>query len=172
MFAWISSAKPSLLLATLQLLILHQFHLQPFARSLQCDDSRFRLLTLGCLLAVILSCLLATAAFKFAAGLATSYGLLATLVLLPFVYVLLGLGLVSVTVTAKWALLPKFSQGQVVALWSSDFARWWFVCRLVNISNALFMRHFRGTVLLNWYYNLLVSTESLAPCLPGILQLV
>ena len=119
--------------------------------------STFKNLTGTHAYAAILTCLLATAAFRFAAGFATQYGLLRALLLLPFVHLAFGLGLVSVTVTAKWALLPNFAEGQSVQLWSSDFARWWFVNRLVDITNTLYMRQFRGTVLLNWYLKLLVS---------------
>ena len=109
-----------------------------------------------CLRAGIALCFLSVFAFGAAASLASSFGVLAMVAMLPAIYLAMGLALVAGTVAAKWALLPQFHAGQSVPLWSSDFARWWLVNRLVDVTNQLFVRHFRGTLLLNWYFNLLV----------------
>ena len=53
-------------------------------------------------------------------------------------------------------MMPAIKPGQVVKMWSSDFARWWLVCRLVETSNAVFMRNFRGTAILTEFYRFLV----------------
>lgn len=58
---------------------------------------------------------------------------------------------------AKWTVLPTFEDGQRVPMWSADFAKWWLVCRLTDITNVVFMNKFKGSVLANWYLNLLVS---------------
>ena len=42
-------------------------------------------------------------------------------------------------------------------LWTFDFAKWWFICRLMEVNNFIFLRHIRGTVLLNWFYGAMVS---------------
>ena len=33
-------------------------------------------------------------------------------------------------------------------MWSADFAKWWLVNRMVDTTNQIFMRHFRGTLVL------------------------
>ena len=50
--------------------------------------------------------------------------------------------------------------GKPVRMWTYDFAKWWFVCRLVEVNNFIFMRHLRGTALLNWFYRALVRPSS------------
>ena len=112
--------------------------------------------------AVVMLAFLATLALGSAARLAQQFGVLAVLPLLPLVYIAFGLLLVAVTVALKCALLPGLNSGRPIAMWSPQFAKWWSVCPLVDTTNSLFMRHFRGTVMLNWYYNLLVSDEQAA----------
>ena len=60
----------------------------------------------------------------------------------------------------KRAILPKFEVGVPVRLWTFDFAKWWFICRLMEVNNFIFLRHVRGTVLLNWFYGAMVRLVS------------
>lgn len=91
-------------------------------------------------------------------GIAGSYSILAALPLLPLLYLGAGLGLTACTVIANSLLMAGIKQGRPIKLFSPQFLRWWAASRLVDVTNAVFMRHFRGTAILSLYYSLLVST--------------
>lgn len=90
-------------------------------------------------------------------GFASKFGLVFSIPVVVAFYLLAGLGFSLVTIGLKRYLLPKITFGQPIQLFSPQFAAWWLVHRFIDINNLLFMRYFRGTVVLNYYYNLLVS---------------
>lgn len=95
--------------------------------------------------------------FQAAAHLAGSFGLVAVLPLLPVIYLAAGSALCLVTILLKSVLLPKTKLDQPIKLFSPDFLRWWLVHRFIDLTNVLFLRHFRGTVVMNYYCSLLVN---------------
>ncbi|KAK9812147.1 hypothetical protein WJX73_000290 [Symbiochloris irregularis] len=83
------------------------------------------------------------------------FGFNAMVLSLPLLYLAFAAGLVGLTVAGSNTLLPRLADGQKMRMWSPEFARWWCVCRMIDITNTFVMRYFRGTALLNQYYNLL-----------------
>ena len=95
--------------------------------------------------------------FQAASSLADKFGLIAVLPLLPVIYLAAGSGFALVTILLKSLLLPRVPLNQPVKMFSPDFLKWWLVSRCVDLTNILVMKHFRGTVVLNYYFSLLVS---------------
>ena len=51
-------------------------------------------------------------------------------------------------------------------MWTKRFTVWWAVHRLLDITTICFLRHFRGTLVLNWFYSLMVRPACQLPGLP------
>lgn len=92
------------------------------------------------------------------------FGMTTLVFALPLLYLVFAAGLVAATVIAANVLLPNVTVGQKFKLWSPEFARWWCVCRMIDITNTFVMRYFRGTILMNHWCNLLVSSCLTFPC--------
>ena len=41
-------------------------------------------------------------------------------------------------------------------MWTKRFSTWWSVCRMLEVNSILLLRHFRGTLVLNWCFNIMV----------------
>ena len=95
--------------------------------------------------------------FQLAATVANRFGTVAVLPLLPVFYMVAGFAMASITVLLKSFLLPRSKVDEPIKLFSAEFFKWWLVSRAIDLTNILFMKHFRGTVILNYYYSLLVS---------------
>lgn len=54
------------------------------------------------------------------------------------------------------SLLCQVEAGVPLRMWSKRFTEWWGVHRLLDVTNLVFLRHFRGTLVLNWFYNVMV----------------
>lgn len=98
------------------------------------------------------------AGLQMASSAADKLGLLAVLPMLPVFYLVAGFALASTTVLLKSLLLPKTRTDEAIDMYSSEFFKWWLVNRSIDLTNILFMKNFRGTVILNYYYSLLVSS--------------
>ena len=94
---------------------------------------------------------------RAASSLANRVGLIAALPLLPVIYLAAGFALTLATILLKSVLLPRTKLDQPIKLFSADFCRWWVVGRFMDLTYILFLKHFRGTVVLNYYYSLLAS---------------
>ena len=103
---------------------------------------------------------MATFSFQAGASVAAKYGIWAALPFIPVLYMVAGFSLAATTVIVKALVNPKFQADVPVKMWSADFAKWWLVNRMVDTTNQIFMRHFRGTLVLNYFYSLLVSCVS------------
>lgn len=114
---------------------------------------------------------LAASGFRRASGYIDHYGVLVAIPLLPLVYFLMGSALVFLATGAKYAALTVPGHNTACAMFTNTFTRWWLVCRIVDITNTVFMRHFRGTVLVNWYLNMLVSTARTSSCAASMRKL-
>ena len=110
--------------------------------------------------AVIMVFVVMGSGLQAASSLADKFGLVAALPLLPVIYLAAGFGFAFVTVLLKSLLLPRVPLNEPVKMFAPDFLKWWLVCRCVDLSNILVMKHFRGTVVLNYYFSLLVSPFS------------
>lgn len=100
-----------------------------------------------------------------ASSLADKFGLIAVLPLLPVIYLAAGFGFALVTILLKSLLLPRVPLNEPVKMFTPDFLKWWLVCRCIDLTNILVMKHFRGTVVLNYYFSLLASPLSLCSTL-------
>lgn len=89
-------------------------------------------------------------------NLAGRFGLLLSIPMIIACYFLAGLGFSAVTIALKKYMMPQVRMNTPIKLFSPQFAAWWLVNRFVDINNILFMRNFRGTIVLNYYYTLLV----------------
>ena len=92
-----------------------------------------------------------------ASGIAGTIGLFAVLPLLPVIYLAAGFGFALVTILLKSLLLPRVPLNEPVKMFTPDFLKWWLVSRCIDLTNILVMKHFRGTVVLNYYFSLLAS---------------
>lgn len=101
-------------------------------------------------------------AFAAATYLANKLGVVGCLPLLPLINLAFGAAVVGCTALASSLALPRAGPGKPVILGSHAHARRWFVGRLVNTCNTLFMWQFRGTYLTTCYLRLLVCWLHLA----------
>jgi hypothetical protein len=83
----------------------------------------------------------------------TSLGVWSAAIVLPFTYVLWGLSLICITIIAKWLVIGRYRPG-AHPVWGFYHLRWLFVYRLVSASEV-FLKHFAGTFLMNWYLRLM-----------------
>lgn len=87
---------------------------------------------------------------------ATAVGAWGALPFLPILWLLTGSAMCVGSVALKKLVMPTFSEGQCIEMWSADFARWWLVHRIIGMTSRLFARHLRGTALLPAYLKALV----------------
>ena len=90
--------------------------------------------------------LAASYAFHVLALIASHVSLLATLALVPLVYLALGLSLSLSVVLLKWLLLGRVQPGRH-SVWGFFYLRWWVVDRLAHWTHLLALNHLQGTAL-------------------------
>ena len=90
--------------------------------------------------------LCASYAFHVIALIFSRVSLLATLAVVPFVYLAFGLSLCCSVVLVKWTLLGRVRAGRH-CVWGWFFLRWWLVDRYVAWTHLLILHHLQGTTL-------------------------
>lgn len=106
----------------------------------------------------VLSLLIIWGLAMSASSVAFRSGLIMSIPAVIGAYVLAGAAFTTLTIGVKAFLMPNVPPGTIIKRFSPQFAAWWLVNRFVDLNNLLFMRNFRGTVLLNYYYAFLVRS--------------
>ncbi|EIE23140.1 hypothetical protein COCSUDRAFT_47508 [Coccomyxa subellipsoidea C-169] len=107
-------------------------------------------LYIGAVLAVI-----GAPALSVVTAAASVGGLFAVVLVVPAIWLCVGVALCLACVATSRLLQPKLSANRPLPMFSLEFARWWLVSRLVHVTTIVFAEHLRGTPFLTWWYRAL-----------------
>lgn len=100
---------------------------------------------------------------------ASTFGVWALLPVLPTIWLAIGAALCIACIGTSRLFQPRLSTSRAIPMYSLEFAQWWMVSRLVNVTTYVFADHLRGTLFLTWWYRAMVSTTSPLSLFPHIL---
>ena len=110
--------------------------------------------------------LVASYAFHLISLVFSHVSLLATLAVVPLVYLAFGLSLCCSVVLVKWLLLGRVKPGRH-RVWGWFFFRWWVVDRYVAWTHLVILNHLQGTTL---YRAFLMSMGCFSAYRPDVLD--
>ena len=77
----------------------------------------------------------------------------------PVAWAAFGALLMAAAALTQRLLQPRLYAHRPLALFTSEFARWWLAQRLVGTVNLLFAEQLRGTPVLVWWFRMLVRAS-------------
>ncbi|CAK0786732.1 hypothetical protein CVIRNUC_009946 [Coccomyxa viridis] len=86
---------------------------------------------------------------------ASTFGVWVLLPVLPLVWLGIGTALCIACVATSRLFQPRLSASRPIPMYTMDFARWWLVSRLVNVTTYIIADHLRGTPFLTWWFRAL-----------------
>ncbi|KAK6235645.1 hypothetical protein SCA6_010982 [Theobroma cacao] len=78
------------------------------------------------------------------------------LAIAPLVWILcMALTCICIAVFGNPFLRPNYALSHDISIWSIDFVKWWALYKVQQISSKVFAEHLRGTVFLNYWFEML-----------------